>query len=98
MDEKTDSLIFGGRENLIQIQRSKVALYLYVGKCNANLQIYICKQIYSKLDDLLQICTGFAKHTKFACLQYVHCVFALYSKLVLALRQICSSSNIVSKY
>ena len=70
----------------MQIQRPKIALYLYVGKCNANLQIYIAgKSILSKLNDLLQICSGLAIHTKFACLQYVHCVFALYSKLMLAL-------------
>ena len=41
LDGKTDLLIFGGRANLMQIQRPKFALYLYVGKCNANLQIYI---------------------------------------------------------
>ena len=44
LDEKTDLLIFGGRANLMQIQSSKFALYLYVGKCNANLQIYIASK------------------------------------------------------
>ena len=44
LDEKTNLLIFGGRVNLMQIQRSKFAPYLYVGNCNANLQINIASK------------------------------------------------------
>ena len=56
LDEKTDLLIFGGRANLMQIQRSIFALHLYVGKCNANVQIYIASKSIAKS----MICYKFA--------------------------------------
>ena len=59
----------------MQIQRSIFALYLYVGKCNANLQIYIASKsianstiCYKFVLDLLNIPNLLVYNTYTACL------------------------------
>ena len=70
LDEKTDLPIFGGRANLTQIQRSKFTLYLYVGKCNANLQIYIASKFIANSMICYKFALDLLNIPNFACLQY----------------------------